>query len=1003
MTIRLQLFGAPKAVIDDASFVLPFERRSQLVVLLALRRAWVGRAELAAMLWPEQAEQARLREPAQDAVPPAGAALGRAALETAGRRRCASRPRPTCDDFEAALRERRIADALAAAPRRAAGRLRRRRERGVDRLARLRARAPARGVARRRAERLARCRHRRRRGHRPVGAAARRRPARRGGAARAHGARSRAAARAARARQAYREFVEPPRGRARPGAGRRAAGAARRARHARRSPPPGRRAGRRMRPATTASSAAPSSCGASASCWRSDDVPAADADRAGRRRQDAAGAACARRNWRRRFAGRRASSSRSRTSRRAGELGARIARELGVDPGAGRRRAMAQLIAFLRERRMLLVLDNFEQLVDARRPCSRRCSAACPAARWSSPRACGWRWRAEHAAAARGPALPGAGGRRPHRGVRRGAPVRRRRRGASSRRWCRRSEAAAIVDICRQVDGLPLALELAAAWTRVLSCEAIAAELRQGTELLRADDGAHPARHASIEEVFDQSWRRLAPVEREALARLSVFRGGFTAEAARAVAGAPLPVLGALADKSLLRKDGARMQLHPLVQQLAGRAPDGRRARRDRSGARALLPPPARAAAAARSRTATATRCGRSTPSSRTAGRLAVGGRPGRGRRCFAAASSDAAQLLRPPRPLRRGAGAGARGASTRAGGPRATRSARRSCSRRAAHIEYRLDRYADAEATALRALAAAARRAQSRRRASLCLNVLGTCALRGGRYAEARQHFRQALCRSPWRAAIRHNVAAIAGPPRRWPRRRSATTTRRCALSLESLAVSIGASATRPARRCASTTSARPVHGAGRARGRRPAPARGARHLRPPDGLDRHAALHADEPVRDRGSRRRSRRGGRVRAARARTCDRGRQPADRDLDEAPVRAACAAARRFRGGAQGARRGGGARRRGRRAVAAVRRRHPVRGVDRGGGRSRVRAQLARVRRAPSGPRRADARRGRRAPRADCRPPAGLRRHGRASRSTSSSIASPARPHSPTRR
>ena len=61
------------------------------------------------------------------------------------------------------------------------------------------------------------------------------------------------------------------------------------------------------------------------------------------------------------------------------------------------------------------------------------------------------------------------------------------------------AEAAAIVDICRQVEGLPLALELAAAWTRVLSCDAIAAELRQGTELLHAVDATHPARHASIE------------------------------------------------------------------------------------------------------------------------------------------------------------------------------------------------------------------------------------------------------------------------------------------------------------------------------------------------------------------------------------------------------------------------------------------------------------------------------------------------------------------------
>ncbi|MBI5716208.1 MAG: tetratricopeptide repeat protein [Burkholderiales bacterium] len=131
------------------------------------------------------------------------------------------------------------------------------------------------------------------------------------------------------------------------------------------------------------------------------------------------------------------------------------------------------------------------------------------------------------------------------------------------------AEAAAIVDICRQVEGLPLALELAASFTRVLSCSAIAAELREGTELLRAADPARPARQASMEAVFEQSWRHLADAERAALARLAVFRGGFSAAAARRVAGASLPVLAALADKSLLRKDGARCQLHPLLQQFA--------------------------------------------------------------------------------------------------------------------------------------------------------------------------------------------------------------------------------------------------------------------------------------------------------------------------------------------------------------------------------------------------------------------------------------------------
>lgn len=131
------------------------------------------------------------------------------------------------------------------------------------------------------------------------------------------------------------------------------------------------------------------------------------------------------------------------------------------------------------------------------------------------------------------------------------------------------AEAASVIDICRRVGGLPLALELAAAWTRVLSCAEIAAELERGTELLRAADAARPSRHASIESVFDRSWQLLAPSERDALSRLSVFRGGFTADAAREVAAAPPPVLASLADQSLLHREEGRLQLHPLVLQLA--------------------------------------------------------------------------------------------------------------------------------------------------------------------------------------------------------------------------------------------------------------------------------------------------------------------------------------------------------------------------------------------------------------------------------------------------
>ena len=134
-----------------------------------------------------------------------------------------------------------------------------------------------------------------------------------------------------------------------------------------------------------------------------------------------------------------------------------------------------------------------------------------------------------------------------------------------------REQRAGIVELCHQVDGLPLALELAAAWTRMMSCDQIARELREGSELLRATNPAFPQRQASVEAVFAQAWRHLNGRERDALARLSTFRGGFTVDAARAVVDTALPVLGTLVDKSLLHKEGARLGMHPLLQRFAAR------------------------------------------------------------------------------------------------------------------------------------------------------------------------------------------------------------------------------------------------------------------------------------------------------------------------------------------------------------------------------------------------------------------------------------------------
>ena len=225
--------------------------------------------------------------------------------------------------------------------------------------------------------------------------------------------------------------------------------------------------------------------------------------------------------------------------------------------------------------------------------------------------------------------------------------------------------------------------------------------------LLHAVDAAHPARHASIEVVFDQSWRLLSEIERDALSRLSVFRGGFSAEAARAIAGASLPVLGALADKSLLRKDGTRILLHPLVQQLAAaRLARARRMRADAGGARRVLPSAA-GAAAIRCRTqASVRRCRRSTSSSRTAGARGPGRSSIDQADALDAQLSDPARLPGLPRPLRRRTGVAARSHRI-ADSRRQTIELHSLLLSRASHLEYRLDRYADAEASASRALAA--------------------------------------------------------------------------------------------------------------------------------------------------------------------------------------------------------------------------------------------------------------------------------------------------------
>ena len=127
-------------------------------------------------------------------------------------------------------------------------------------------------------------------------------------------------------------------------------------------------------------------------------------------------------------------------------------------------------------------------------------------------------------------------------------------------------QARDVIALCRALEGWPLAVELVAPWTRLMSCADLVAQLVDDPDFIAADADATPGRHRSLRAVFEASWGLLDEHERVAARRLAVFRGGFRREAATNVAGATLATLARLVDASLVRgaPDG-RYTVHALV------------------------------------------------------------------------------------------------------------------------------------------------------------------------------------------------------------------------------------------------------------------------------------------------------------------------------------------------------------------------------------------------------------------------------------------------------
>lgn len=131
-------------------------------------------------------------------------------------------------------------------------------------------------------------------------------------------------------------------------------------------------------------------------------------------------------------------------------------------------------------------------------------------------------------------------------------------------------ERVHVARLCQLLEGLPLAIELAASWMRILSCQAITEQVTRGFDIAALTPRGKPARHRSLRAVFSHSWHLLSDRERVTLRRLAVFHSPFTSSTAEEVADASSVLLAALLDVSLLRRfNSDHFELHPLIRQYA--------------------------------------------------------------------------------------------------------------------------------------------------------------------------------------------------------------------------------------------------------------------------------------------------------------------------------------------------------------------------------------------------------------------------------------------------
>jgi predicted ATPase/DNA-binding XRE family transcriptional regulator len=237
-----------------------------------------------------------------------------------------------------------------------------------------------------------------------------------------------------------------------------------------------------------------------------------------------------------------------------------IAQALQVRQGVGQSVSEA-LKQYLQGKQLLLVLDNFERLLEAGPPLA-QLLAACPRLKVLVTSRVVLRLQGEHSYEVPTLRLPTAGDRPSPEQLGRYEGIRlfmQRAQAANSRFTITTENAPAVIELCRRLDGLPLAIELAAARVSVLPPEAVLARLGNRLGLLTGGARDLPRRQRTLRATLDWSYDLLSIAERSLFARLAVLVGGWTLEAAEAVCDVGnetevLQHMSALVDKSLVQQ-----------------------------------------------------------------------------------------------------------------------------------------------------------------------------------------------------------------------------------------------------------------------------------------------------------------------------------------------------------------------------------------------------------------------------------------------------------------